>query len=484
MKKYKKQIIILAAVVVVLGAVMAALLLTAPEKQENTNTPSTAETYTIINKSDLSVTSLSIDNPSSKYVININEEENDDGSISTVYEVPGYEGINFKTSGFEAAANVFLKYSATKEIGEVENLEEFGLKGENASTVTATYSDGSKETLVIGLPAGESSGKYILHNGKVYIGLINVLFASDISAQVSIPSWDIGPYYEYDGTETYNFEKFNLTGTNFPRDINIYYDTKKFEYYMTKPIACYGGYSFIGELSDYLISFTAGTVVDVLPEEAELEAYGLNEPYAELDFSLNGVAHKITVGNKIDNTKRYVLIDGNRNVVYGTYIDHISKWTESKELDYRDTYASIVFIYDVDKFTVEANGIKLVCDMERTLNSDRTTDTTKSYDYTCKVNGTAVDYKEITEFYGTVIGVPLLNMTDSDNDGETVLKITYEFYEDEKREDLVIEYQGCKSNSDRAAALIDGQYNVSVRMNAVKDVITAIENFNELVKGK
>ena len=122
--------------------------------------------------------------------------------------------------------------------------------------------------------------------------------------------------------------------------------------------------------------------------------------------------------------------------------------------------------------------------MERTLNSDRTTDTTKSYDYTCKVNGTAVEYKEITEFYGTVIGVPLLNMTDSDNDGETVLKITYEFYEDEKREDLVIEYQGCKSNPDRAAALIDGQYNVSVRMNAVKDVITAINNFNELVKGK
>ena len=298
MKKYKKHIIILAAVVVILGAVMAALLLTAPEKAETGNTSSTAESYSIIEKTGTTVSSISIDNPYSKYVVNVIENENEDGSISKSYEVPGYEGVTFKKSSFESAANSLVKLSGLKDLGEIENLEDFGLKGEGASTVVATYSDGSKETLVIGGVASESSGRYILYNGKVYIALVNMIFSSDISTMVSVPSWDIGPYYEVDGTETYNFEKYNLSGTNFPRDINIYYDLKKFEYYMTKPINCYGGYSFIGEVTDTLISFTAGTVMDVLPTEEELDSYGLNEPYAELDFALNGVAHKITVGNK------------------------------------------------------------------------------------------------------------------------------------------------------------------------------------------
>ena len=299
---------------------------------------------------------------------------------------------------------------------------------------------------------------------------------------VTIPSWDISPYYESDGAESYNFEKFNLSGTNFSRPINVYYDTKKYEYYMTSPIACYGGYSFIGELVDYLVSFTAGSVLDVKPTADELETYGLNEPYAELDFTLNGESHKITVGNKYNTERRYAIIDGNENVVYGVYIEHISKWTESKELDYRDTYASIVFIYDVDKFTVEANGKKIEVDMVRTVNADRTTDTTKSYDYKCIVNGKEMDYDKVTKFYGTVIGVPLLNMTDTDGDNKTLLKITYEFYEDENRDDLVIEYQGCKSNSDRAVVYLDGKYNVSVRMNAVKDVLTAFNDFYATIK--
>lgn len=474
----------MAAVVVILGAVMAALLLTAPEKAETGNTSSTAESYSIIEKTGTTVSSISIDNPYSKYVVNVIENENEDGSISKSYEVPGYEGVTFKKSSFESAANSLLKLSGLKDLGEIENLEDFGLKGEGASTVVATYSDGSKETLVIGGVASESSGRYILYNGKVYIALVNMIFSSDISTMVSVPSWDIGPYYEVDGTETYNFEKYNLSGTNFPRDINIYYDLKKFEYYMTKPINCYGGYSFIGEVTDTLISFTAGTVMDVLPTEEELDSYGLNEPYAELDFALNGVAHKITVGNKCSESKRYVIIDDNEKVVYGTYIDHISKWTESKELDYRDTYASIVFIYDVDKFTVEVGDKVLECDMSRTINSDRTSDTTKSYDYTCKVNGKEVSYSEITKFYGTVIGIPLLNMTDTDNDGEAILKITYEFYDDENREDMVIEYQGCKSNPDRAVVLVNGQYNVSVRMNAVREVVTTVRSFSETVNSK
>ena len=483
MKKYKKQIIILAAVLVVLSAVLAVLFITAPASEDEGTTESTTETYTIIQKSDVSVTKLSVKNKYTEYEIQIKEEENDDGSITSRYSVPGYDGITFKTANFGSAANVFLSLTGSKDLGKLDNLEDFGLAGERAATATATYSDGSKDTIVVGDVASESSGRYILHDGNVYIGLINTLFVSDIAQQVSIPSWEIAAYTDSDGTENYNFEKFNLSGTNFPRDINIYFDSKTYEYYMTSPISCYGGYSFIGELVDYLIDFTAGTVNKVNPTEDELESYGLNEPYAELDFTLNGVSHKITVGNKIDTEKRYALIDGNRNVVYGIYIEHISIWTDSKELDYRDTYASIIPIYDVDKFTVEVEGKTIEVDMIRTLNSERTTDTTKSYDYSAKVNGVEVSYSTVTSFYSTVIGVPLLNMTDSDNDGDTILKISYEFYEDENRDDLVIEYQGCKSNSDRAVVLLDGEYNVSVRMNAVEEVVTAAEEFLALIEG-
>ncbi|MBE6730662.1 MAG: hypothetical protein E7564_03125 [Ruminococcaceae bacterium] len=481
MKKYKKQIIILSAVLVVLGIVMAVLLITAP-KEEATSSNSAVEQINLITKSDVTVTSLSIKNSLSDYTINFIEEENDDGSITTRYEVPGYEDINFTTSNFDAAAKIMLNFNVDKELGEIENLEEFGLTSELGSTVTATYSDGSKETVIVGKAASESSGKYILYNGKVYITLLNLIFSADMATQVSIPSWDISAYIESDGTESYTFDHVYLKGRNFKREIRLDYNKNTFSYDMTAPIICSGGYSFSSDLADSLINFTAGSVVKVHPTEAEIEEYGLNDCYAELDFSLNGVAHKITLGNKIDNTKRYAFIDGNTSVVYGTYVTHTNTWAESKELDYRDTYASIVYIYDVDKFTVEAGGKTVEVDMKRTINTDRTTDTTKSYDYTCIVNGKEMPYADTTKFYSTVIGIPLLNMTDADGDGKTLLKITYEFYEDEKKEDLVIEYQKCISNSDRAAVYLNGDYNVSVRMNAVQDVIKAVEEFYNSAK--
>ena len=461
---------------VVLGIVMAALLITAP-KEEVTNTNSTVEKITLISKSDVSVTSLSIKNSLSDYTINFTEEENDDGSITTRYEVPGFEDVTFTTSNFDAAANVMRSLSVDKELGEVENLEEFGLTSETGSTVTATYSDGSKETIVVGKAASESSGKYILYNGKVYIALLNIIFSADMATQVSIPSWDISAYIESDGTESYTFDYVNLSGKNFKRDIKLTYNKDTFAYDMISPISCSGGYSFSNGLADCLINFTAGSVVKVHPTEAEIKEYGLDDCYAEIDFSLNGVAHKITLGNKIDNTKRYAFIDGNTSVVYGTYVAHTNTWAESKELDYRDTYASIVYIYDVDKFTVEGNGKTVEVDMKRTINTDRTTDTTKSYDYTCIANGKEMPYEDTTKFYSTIIGIPLLNMTDDDGDGKTLLKIKYEFYEDENKEDLVIEYQKCRSNSDRVAVYLNGEYNVSVRMNAVQEVLTAIDEY-------
>ena len=82
---------------------MAALLITAP-KEEVKNTNSAVQKINLISKSDVSVTSLSIKNSLSDYTINFNEEENDDGSITTRYEVPGFEDVTFVTSNFDAAA--------------------------------------------------------------------------------------------------------------------------------------------------------------------------------------------------------------------------------------------------------------------------------------------------------------------------------------------------------------------------------------------
>ena len=108
MKKNKKKIIILAAVLAVLVAVMVVLFVTAPETEDKGSTTSTAESIQVLSKQDVTVTNIDIKNPYSEYEIVITEKENEDGSITTLYEVPGYEGVNFKNTNFASAANTLV----------------------------------------------------------------------------------------------------------------------------------------------------------------------------------------------------------------------------------------------------------------------------------------------------------------------------------------------------------------------------------------
>lgn len=488
MKKTTRNILIMLAVLLVLGGAAAALFLTQPKtgEEDASSTPvSSAPAETVTDREITEVASISVENQESSFEMIPAESGAGDGSSSgdsVEFLLKGYEDYDVDRSAVTASATSLLSLTAAKSLGEQESLGDFGLSGDSAVDVTLKYQDGSSDQLVLGSKGGESAGRYVLKDGRVYIvsGIPENLFGS-VFAYFNTDLYTIEDrmttVVDDEGNETQQqaadmLEKASFSGTNFPQPIEIKRDDSKVSgYLITTPVTAESGSNAFNEMVEALKSLSASGVEAVGLTDSLLEEYGLSEPFARLEFTLNGDSHTMAVSEKNSDGERYLILDDS-DVVYRVAAESVSTWAEATLMGLRMSYVWLPNITDVEKLELTVDGKDVYTyNATRTVNEEKSTETKTSYDLTVK-NGAGMDtvYENYQHFYQYLIAVAVLSVDEADYSGTPALRVEYDYFED-KGADIVEFYP---VGTDRYAAVVNGEFNGLVRKSELDQVISLV----------
>lgn len=480
MKKTARNIIILLVVLLVLGG--AVFLLTAipteGDQEESSELSSSAvdDRTPLFDKEDTDIQSVEIKNSSDQYTVLPTGEGAD-----LYFTLKGYEDYDFNYRTLSANVRTVLGFKPLKELGSQDKLDAFGL-GSGGVLVTLNYKDGTSDQLVLGETAPETSGRYVLKDGQVYIisGVPDAFFSDKFSYfntsiytipdMVDVTVDDDGETSETTGTD--KLDRMTISGTGFPEPISIEPSSRYLSGYgITEPVTAESGNTKFNDLVTSLKSLTASAVVDAGLTDEKLEQYGLSEPEAKLSFSINGVEHEISVSAKDSDGMRYMLADGN-DLVYQVDNATVSAWAEADVMDYRMSYVWIANIKDVKSLKVTLDGEEHSFSVTREKNEENSTDTSTEYDITKIVDGdgNTIDYETYQPFYQKLIGVAVFSMDETEHSSAPYMKIEYEYFNGGT--DTVEYYEIPGKN--RYAAMLNGGYNGQVRGTDIDAVVKLI----------
>lgn len=479
MKKTTKNIIIALAVLLILG-IAAAVLLTLPEQaaEEESGTASTSSSEKldlIIDHSLDEVEKMTLENNivDETWVIVPPEDEN--SSKTLVFE--GWEDVNVVDSEISTLARSFYTLYEMKEIGEVEDLAEYGLKGSGEVKVVVDYTDGTTETIVVGRTAGETSGRYVLCDGIVYIASISSMIEQKQTDFVNTEILTIvtEDTVSEDGTATMENEavvqSMHFSGKNYPEEVLLQksVDNRVYTYEMVSPIYGGAGVSQMNLIVAQLESITATGVAAVHASEEDLAQWGLDEPSAVLEFEINEEEHVIRLGNLV-NGEYSLMIDDN-DTIYMISEDSVNEWANKSVFELRECYVYLVGIKDVKTLTVEDENGTNVYNTTRVLNEEKSTESVEIYDITKVVkDGKDVDYDTAYQpFYASLLSVCVMNEEFAEPKGEALMTVTYGYFDGGDAD--VVEFYAHPDNDRRCVVLLNGQNVGVIRYSDVADLI-------------
>lgn len=473
MKKNLKYTLIMLAVLAVLGGGLAALLLF-PAPQEEAPASSSEVSVaaeTVMERDAAEVASVDVEGPEGSYTL-VPAGDGDN------FTVKGFEDLNVVYSSANNSVNSLVSIHSSKNLGSRENLEDFGLAGENATHVKLTYKDGGSDQLVLGGTAAESTGRYVLKDGSVYIAsaLANQLFG-DVYGYLSTELYTIADRTQETTDEDGNpstatlediLYSLKLSGANFPEPVEIaYHGGQTGTYMISSPVLAESGNGAFTTLVESLKAPTAISVAAARPTREQLEEYGLAEPAATAEFDLNNEKHTISVSKAGKEGVRYLLLD-DRNMVYSVSDETVSAWADTTVMKLRMSYIWIVNIRDVETLTLTVDGDMVYrYDVTRTKNEEKSTEDNIEYDLAIQnAGGKTVDYETYQSFYKQLIAVAALNTDKPEYGGTPDLTIKYERFDGETD---TVEYYA--AGEDRYAAEVNGQFGGQVRRSELDKLI-------------
>lgn len=486
MKKTARNIIIMLVIVLVLAGAGLLLLYTEPKDTEETASAepvSSEPTVVLVDKQDSDVQSVTVKNTEVSYQIIPTAAQADTGTAASetsaaetiVFQIADYENYAVKEAEVTTAAGSLLSLTASKSLGAQEDLDKFGLAGDGEATIELKYHDGSADLLVFGLVPGESSGRYVLKDGQVYVvsSVSEKLFETFYSFfELSII--DIPDLTELDaeGSEAAVADVLNsvkLSGENYPEPIEIIYDET---YLMVSPMRADSATQAVTDMITALKTVTADAVVYAGTEETMLARYGLDIPAAKVEYDMNGETHEIAVSERDSDGNRYLTADG-ESVIYQITDTAVSDWASVSVVDLRSPYIVLPNIMGVQKLTLDVAGQATVFEIERTINEEKTTETNTQYDLTVQCDGAAIDYEVYQPFYKQLLSVAVLSYDVLEYDGTSpYLTVTYEFFDGS--EAAVIKFFPVEEK-DRYIAELDGSYTGTVRSSQIDELITVLK---------
>lgn len=474
MKKNLKYILIMLLVLLVLGGALFLLLpkddTTDGDDVTSETSSAAAENETLIDRTSDEVSALVVENSEGGFTL----VPTDDG-----FTVEGYEDFPVSTSTARSTVDALATLQIAKNLGEREDLADFGLEGDTAVTVELQYTDGASDKLVLGNYPGETSGRYVSYNGSVYVGLgVSDLLYTDGFDYFLTTLYQINDLTEVtiddEGNETTTtaedvMKTFTLSGKNFAETIEIVNDESyNSRYLMTAPIMAESGVSaFTTVIEDLKALNSASSVVTAKPNDAALEQYGLKEPYAVVEFILNGEEHKVSVSAKQADGTRYLLLDDN-DIVYTVYDSAVNSWAEASVMTLRQGYIRLADMTKVETLTVTQEGdMAYQFTTEREVDEDRTTDENTFYDLTIfNAGGEELDYDTYRDFYQDLLSIAVMSTDREEVSGTPAHAIEYRYFDGTA--ETVEFYTGAEG---RYVVLLNGEFNGIVRKSDVDKLL-------------
>lgn len=457
MRNNIRNLIVIAVVAAVLGGALLTLKLTGNNTTASSSASSAASIELVSKKSE-DVVSMNVVNQKGSYTLvpvskapsaassAASSQASSDGTGSVTYTVRELSGCPINTSETESVVKNGFSLVASKNLGTVSSLDEFGLQNPQA-TVRVSFKDGSSYDYKIGkVSATDSTAYYMcgLNSDNVYIvsiddGLLegpDYFISKDILAITS-------------SSGDNDFARIILSGSAYPKPVTLSLSENDLK--ITAPAEYSVDATALSDLKTNLSTLTADSVAAVNPDAAALKKYGLDHPAAAADFTVNGKRYTLNVGSK-DGGDRYVMLGG-VNVVYSAAATSLS-WSDKGLFGLRDKKILSPDMESVKSVTVVSGGKTDELNVARTKDASKSTQDKTYYTYKLTGNGgKSLDYeKNYLNYFSAITGVTVLQDAQEKPSGAPDLTLTYRYF-DKSGADTVEFY---KSGDRRYTAVLNG----------------------------
>ncbi len=392
-------------------------------------------------------------------LVSQDEETADDGSLLYNYTVKDYEDFAHNEIMLESAVERASNLVANRVLGELEDLEPYGLS-EPRATISVNLKDGTSHTLYLGDEAADTDGMYVLYNEQVYICDMNTAFLNPIEASGDPYHLVIEDLENEDGSTYSQLEEMSLSGSYYEEVINIVYDNDAGTYLIDSHGSVQANATEMENIASSLSNISASAVEKYNPTEEELLEYGLRDVYQRLEFILNGETHSINLSKENEDGSYYMYADDDKTVIYTVPDTVVGTWNDKDYLSLRSDYVFLPAVSDVLELYIDINGKVADVKIDRTEVESASTDEQTAYQYSAKVNGEEILYDNFTAFYLELISVPVLNDEELEYGETPIISVNFVYHDGTSDK---LEFFTSLENEGRAVAVLNGEYLITVR---------------------
>ncbi len=475
MKKNIRIMIISVAAVVILVAMLLILMNLPSSDGDGTSSTASSSSISLNETTSDDVSKVEVKNNSDSYTVEVGNSDS--------YSVEGLEGFELNTTAITALKSDSAGVAATQVVEEqAEDLSIYGLNSPKAEA-TITYKDGETISLAVGNEAAGNAGTYVTVNSENKVYLFNSAKVDTFSYPLlEYVSKDITPSQEEavaaanggevssseDGqTQTPQFAKMTLSGT--VREEPIVVEPAAAisgisQYTITSPKQKEADYTKISEYVGAIYGLTADEVAAINPTDADLETYGLKEPYSKIvaDFDIGTVTLLASAPDEEGNV--YVMNGDRTNVVYLLEAETLT-WLNAT---YSDLASKLLFtpnIKDVKTMTVTTPDKTYVFNLTSVTDEDNE----NSFTTTITYEGKELDEDIFKDYYQNMISASCDVEATEQPTGDPIFSVKYE-YTDSSRTPDVVEYYDA------------GSRRVFISFNGVCDWMTVSKYVDKMVQ--
>jgi hypothetical protein len=406
MSSQVKVLIGAGAVLLFLVGITIALIATAPKgSSEEVITTAPPKTRLLYDLPPQNLLTLNIKNETGELLIERFDIEN-----TYIFTVMDMLDLPLDNEKILSVAEAACTLTATEVLVEnAADLSPYGLTTPQAE-FTAVFDDskGSEKHIVIGDKAPDGLSYYAAYAGEntVYLISLSALdpFTADTLQVINRTLYtEITAQTEEDTTDYKIISEMNVTRRDLPYEVLIRYDkeaetgssygTSLFSYRIESPIDMAIDAKRGESVLTGVFGLRADSVEKLRPTEEDLEAYGLSEPAATVNFALIDKNLTLKIGNAYDGGHYCTVSD--KNVIW-KLSDIKLPWLTFNPLGIT---AGLVFntnVYDISSIDFTGNGI----------DAHFISAGTSSEDMTVTLNGTESDALRFRQLYQFVLMTP------------------------------------------------------------------------------
>lgn len=454
MKSGTRNLVIVASCIVVLGGAAAALALTGG-KSDTAVSSSSAPTTDLVSKKSSDIVSMSVKNKKGSYTLvptaakaSSSVSSASDAEKTVTYSVQGLDGVPIDSSAAEQVIQNGFSLVATQNLGTVSNLAEYGLKSPQA-TVEVRFKDGSSYNYKIGSVSAADSTSYYMSGENSNIVYVVSVDAGILDSVNYFVKKDLLSIQSSSGQN--DFTSIRLSGKNYPQPVAI--EKTDAGNMLTSPMKAAANEDKVGAMENAFSTVNASSVVKAKPTAQELKTYGLDQPSAVAEFTVNKEAHKLSLGGKSESGY-YAMLD-EIPVVYALSGDSVSTWVQADAFSLRNKLLLLPNIATVKSITGTQGSTVLTLNVARTKDETKSTQDKPAYTYqVTNPGGKKLDYETTYKnFYSELISIELLEAANGKPAGTPSYTVEYHYF-DKAGTDKIEFY---KNGDRRYTAVVNGE---------------------------